>query len=44
MDRLTEIVVLLKRRRTLSIDDIEWMVEEIMRLREELKPKQEEVE
>ena len=36
IDRLTEIVVLLKRRRAVSFEDIEWMCEEIVRLRETL--------
>lgn len=38
IDRLTEILVLLKRRRAVSFDDIEWLCEEILRLREQVPP------
>lgn len=34
LDRLTEIAVLLKRKRPVTYEDIEWMIEEIVRLRE----------
>ena len=34
IDRLTEVVVLLKRKRPVTYEDIEWLVEEIVRLRE----------
>lgn len=39
IDRLTEIVVLLKRKRPVTYEDIEWMIEEIVRLRELLAEK-----
>lgn len=32
-DRLLEIVVLLKRKRPVTYEDIEWMINEIVRLR-----------
>lgn len=35
-DRLLEIVVLLKRKRPVTYEDIEWMIEEIVSLREKL--------
>ena len=41
IDRLTEVVVLLKRKRPVTYEDIEWMIEEIVRLRELLAGKQE---
>lgn len=39
IDRLTEVVVLLKRKRPVTYEDIEWMIEEIVRLRELLAEK-----